>query len=139
MVRLCFARPSGYCRPTTSLTRRAISNPPGKARVWEYGGTRIGIAICEDIWWETEPAPGARYPVDPVHDLLDAGAEIILAPSASPFHSGKVATRFQLTSSIGRNSGVPLVYVNSVGGNDSLVFDGYSMVTGCVTVRYNTC
>jgi NAD+ synthase (glutamine-hydrolysing) len=104
--------------------------PARESRVWEFDGVRIGIAICEDIWWETEPVPGSRYPIDPVRDLLDGGAEIILAPSASPFHSGKVATRFQLTSSIGRNSGVPLVYVNSVGGNDSLVFDGYSLVTG---------
>lgn len=103
--------------------------PAESSDVWEFHGTRIGIAICEDIWWETEPVPGTRYPIDPVRDLLDGGAEIILAPSASPFHGGKVRTRFELVSSIGRVSGVPIVYVNSVGGNDSLIFDGYSLVT----------
>ncbi|MFW5796068.1 MAG: nitrilase-related carbon-nitrogen hydrolase, partial [Alkalispirochaeta sp.] len=103
--------------------------PAQRSEVWTYRGVRFGIAICEDIWWETEPAPGTRYPVDPVRDLLDAGAEVIIAPSASPFHSGKVQTRYRLVSSIGRNSGVPLIYVNAVGGNDSLIFDGYSLVT----------
>jgi NAD+ synthase (glutamine-hydrolysing) len=103
--------------------------PARRSDVWDFQGVRIGIAICEDIWWETEPVPGTRYPIDPVRDLLDAGAEVIVAPSASPFHSGKVRTRYRLVSSIGRNSGVPLVYVNAVGGNDSLIFDGYSLVT----------
>ncbi len=103
--------------------------PAAASSVWEYRGVRIGIAICEDIWWEAEPAPGVRYPVDPVRDLLDQGARLILAPSASPFHTGKVDIRRELTSSIGKSSGIPMVYVNSVGGNDSLIFDGNSMVT----------
>jgi NAD+ synthase (glutamine-hydrolysing) len=103
--------------------------PAAGSAVWEFQGHRIGIAICEDIWWEAEPVPGLRYPVDPVRDLLDQGAHLILAPSASPFHTGKVDIRLRLLSSIGSTSGVPMVYVNSVGGNDSLIFDGYSMVT----------
>ena len=97
--------------------------------VWEYKGERIGIAICEDIWWETENESGTRYPVDPVNDLLSAGATLILAPSASPSFSGKVKVRHSLISGIGKASGVPVVYVNMVGGNDSLIFDGQSLVT----------
>ncbi|MFO8043378.1 MAG: nitrilase-related carbon-nitrogen hydrolase, partial [Alkalispirochaeta sp.] len=103
--------------------------PARESRVWQFGALKIGIAICEDIWWETEPVPGTRYPVDPVRDLLDAGAQLILAPSASPFHSGKLHTRGRLVSSIGRNNSVPVIYVNMVGGNDSLIFDGYSFAT----------
>ncbi len=103
---------------------------PAPARsVWEYKGERIGIAICEDIWWETENESGTRYPIDPVNDLLGAGATLILAPSASPFYSGKVKVRHSLISGIGKASGVPVVYVNMVGGNDSLIFDGQSLVT----------
>jgi NAD+ synthase (glutamine-hydrolysing) len=94
-----------------------------------FGGERLGIAICEDIWWEGEPAPGLRYPVDPVAELLDAGATLIVSPSASPFHDGKPRTRFELLSRIGKTSGVPAVYVNAVGANDNIVFDGQSMVT----------
>lgn len=103
--------------------------PDHQSRVWEVDGVPAGIAICEDIWWETEPVPGARYPVDPVRDLVDAGARLVISPSASPFHRGKPAIRQTLLESIGRNSGVPVVYVNAVGGNDSLIFDGASMVT----------
>ena len=103
--------------------------PARESRTWQFGSLHIGIAICEDIWWETEPVPGTRYPVDPVRDLLDAGANLILSPSASPFHSGKLHVRAGLVSSIGRNNNVPVVYVNMVGGNDSLIFDGYSLAT----------
>jgi NAD+ synthase (glutamine-hydrolysing) len=97
--------------------------------VVSFGGERIGIAICEDIWWEGEPAPGLRYPVDPVAELLDAGATLIVSPSASPFHAGKPAIRLGLLERIGKTSGVPVVYVNTVGANDNIIFDGQSMVT----------
>ncbi len=94
-----------------------------------FGGERIGIAICEDIWWEAEAAAGLRYPVDPVAELLDAGATLIISPSASPFHPGMPRIRLALLSSIGKNSGVPVVYVNTVGANDNIIFDGQSMLT----------
>jgi NAD+ synthase (glutamine-hydrolysing) len=103
--------------------------PARERRTVAFGGERIGIAICEDLWWETEPAPGTFYPVDPVADLLDAGATLILSPSASPFHADKMRIRRELLSRIGKTSGVPAVYVNTVGGNDSLIFDGRSMAT----------
>lgn len=103
--------------------------PATERGVFALSGVRIGVAICEDIWWETESAPGTRYPVDPVADLLDAGAEIVIAPSASPYFEAKVKIRQQLLSRIGRSSGVPVIYVNMVGGNDSLIFDGQSLVT----------
>jgi NAD+ synthase (glutamine-hydrolysing) len=97
--------------------------------VFSFAGEKLGIAICEDIWWEGEPAPGLRYPVDPVAELLDAGATLIVSPSASPFYAGKPRIRLDLLSRIGKTSGVPVVYVNAVGANDNIVFDGQSMVT----------
>ncbi len=103
--------------------------PARKRDVFQWRGRTIGIAICEDIWWETEPSAGVRYPIDPVKDLLDMGADLIIVPSASPFYSGKPRVRFRLLSGIGKESGVGVVYVNMVGGNDSLIFDGQSMVT----------
>jgi NAD+ synthase (glutamine-hydrolysing) len=103
--------------------------PADRRTVLSFGGERIGIAICEDLWWDGETAPGLRYPVDPIAELLDAGATIIVAPTASPFHEGKPRTRLELFSRVGKASGVPVVYVNIVGGNDNLVFDGQSMVT----------
>jgi NAD+ synthase (glutamine-hydrolysing) len=94
-----------------------------------FAGERLGIAICEDIWWDTEPAPGLRYPVDPVADLLNEGATLIVSISASPFHPAMPSTRLKLMAGIAAKGGVPAVYVNTVGANDNIIFDGHSMVT----------
>ena len=94
-----------------------------------FGGEKLGIAICEDIWWESEPAPGLKYPVDPVAELVDAGATLIVCPSASPFHVEMPRIRRDLMSGIGTNAGVPVIYVNTVGANDNIIFDGQSMMT----------
>jgi NAD+ synthase (glutamine-hydrolysing) len=103
---------------------------PARTRgVVAFAGERIGIAICEDVWWEREPAPGLRYPVDPVAELLDAGATLILCPSASPFHPGMPRIRRDLITRIGKTSGVPVLYVNTVGANDNIIFDGQSMAS----------
>jgi len=103
--------------------------PAGHRGVCILDGIKIGIAICEDIWWESESLSGTRYVVDPVKELLDQGAGLILVPSASPFYAGKQKVRLGLLKNIGRSSGVPAVYVNMVGGNDNLIFDGCSMIT----------
>ena len=103
--------------------------PADRRRVIAFKGEQIGIAICEDIWWEAEQPAALHYPVDPVKELIDQGATVIFSPSASPFYSGKLDVRLRLLSSIGKSSGVPVVYVNMVGGNDSLIFDGRSLVT----------
>ena len=103
--------------------------PADRRLVIAFKGEQIGIAICEDIWWEAEQPAALPYPVDPVKELIDQGATVIFSPSASPFYSGKLDVRLRLLSSIGKSSGVPVVYVNMVGGNDSLIFDGRSLVT----------
>ena len=103
--------------------------PAAARRTVDFKGERLGLTICEDIWWETEPDPGGRYAVDPVRDCLDAGATLLLAPSASPYHRGKPAVRRRLLRRVAAGAGVPVVYVNMVGGNDGLLFDGQSFVT----------
>jgi len=102
--------------------------PARERRVYELGGIRIGFAICEDIWWEAPPVPGLRYPLDPVKELLDLGIDLLVVPSASPFHSGKLAVRKRLAANAAREGGVPVLYCNTIGANDSLVFDGRSFV-----------
>ena len=104
--------------------------PAAERRTVEFKGERLGVTICEDIWWETGPDPGGRYAVDPVRDCIDAGATLLLAPSASPYHRGKPAVRRRLLQRVAAGAGVPVVYVNMVGGNDGLLFDGQSFVTG---------
>jgi len=115
--------------PTYDVFDEARYFEPAPARaVFEYEGVKIGFAICEDIWWEAPPVPGLHYAIDPVKELLDAGAEILVVPSASPFGAGKLAIRLELASRASREGGIPTLYCNAVGANDSLVFDGRSFV-----------
>jgi len=102
--------------------------PAGERALFPFMGERIGVAICEDLWWETESTPGMRYGLDPVRELLDHGASMILAPSASPYFAGKFRIRKKLAQNLARRGGIPVVYINAVGANDSLVFDGRSFV-----------
>jgi NAD+ synthase (glutamine-hydrolysing) len=102
--------------------------PASERRLFALDGVKIGFAICEDIWWEAPPVPGLHYALDPVKELLDAGAELLVVPSASPFHAGKLAVRRKLAANASREGGLPTLYCNLVGANDSLVFDGRSFV-----------
>lgn len=97
-------------------------------QIFDAGGCRVGIAICEDLWNLEDLAFRKRYPVDPAVELRAAGAELILCPSASPFHRGKVAKRQHLFQAQAQRLGVPVVLCNLVGGNTELVFDGHSLV-----------
>ncbi|HEQ71935.1 MAG TPA: NAD+ synthase, partial [Spirochaetia bacterium] len=101
--------------------------PAAERKTFVFKNTRIGIAICEDIWWEQERSGNSQYPIDPVKELLDQGTELLVVPSASPFYSGKPAVRLALLKDLHRVSGIPICYVNLVGGNDSLIFDGQSL------------
>ena len=100
---------------------------PAAARVlWEHGGRRIGLTICEDVWSGAFWGDRRPYEVDPVAELVEAGAELILTVSASPWEQGKTLLREQMMTHASRTHGVPLVFVNLVGGNDELLFDGAS-------------
>jgi len=85
--------------------------------------TPLGLAVCEDTWFQTQP-----YPVDPVAELTAGGAGIIINPSASPWHVGKAAERRTMLAEVAKRCGRPIVFVNQVGGNDELIFDGGSCV-----------
>jgi NAD+ synthase (glutamine-hydrolysing) len=95
-------------------------------RVVEIADKKIGFAICEDIWWRHPPMPGLHYEVDPVKELIDAGAELLVVPSASPFAAGILEVRAGLARGAAIEGGMPVLYCNLLGGNDSLVFDGRS-------------
>ncbi|MDG3042127.1 NAD+ synthase [Roseicyclus marinus] len=89
-------------------------DPSGPVRV---GPLRIGIPICEDAWFE-----------DVTETLAETGAEILLVPNGSPYHRGKMDTRQAIMVSRVIETGLPLAYVNLVGGQDDQVFDGASFV-----------
>lgn len=94
--------------------------------VAEYKGVKIGVTICEDLWTDPELVDRQLYHNDPVKELVDAGAQIIINCSASPFVMGKHDTRIKLLQNTAKRHSVPVFYCNQVGGNDELVFDGNS-------------
>jgi NAD+ synthase (glutamine-hydrolysing) len=93
-------------------------------------GQKIGLSICEDLWTIQGVLGRVLYHQDPLAQLAQAGAEIFINSAASPFVIGKNQIRCQLLSEHAKRYQVPLVYVNMVGGNDELVFDGASCVYG---------
>lgn len=101
--------------------------PAAECRPVPFAGERIGLTICEDIWWESAPDPSGVYARDPVAEQTRAGATVMLAPSASPYHLGKPAVRSALLARVAAASGCPVLYANAVGGNDGLIFDGQSL------------
>ena len=92
-----------------------------------FKGEVLGITICEDAWTDPELWPQGRlYDVDPVSVLAGRGATLFINISASPFQAGKEEIRFGLIRGHARKHGLPFVFVNQVGANDELVFDGRS-------------
>ena len=91
-----------------------------------YKGCKIGLTICEDIWNDKDFFPNRIYPVDPVARLIEGGANLIINLSASPYHVRKREFKWDMLSNICKKYNVPILYVNQVGGNDSVLFDGLS-------------
>ena len=97
---------------------RTFQPGTGSHQLYDINGVRVGITICEDIWF----ADG------PVAEQAAGGAEINININGSPYHRGKIHERQHMLSTRARETNCPIVYVNQVGGQDELVFDGASMV-----------
>jgi NAD+ synthase (glutamine-hydrolysing) len=91
------------------------------------GSETLGITICEDSWNDKSFWPERLYARDPVAELVAKGSTVILNLSSSPYTLGKRGLRQDMLGAVAKERGVPVVYVNQVGGNDSLIFDGSSM------------
>jgi len=97
---------------------RYFARGPEAAQLWSVGGISVGVSICEDAW----------NPAGPILDQADSGAELIVNLNASPYAEGKLARRERMMATRAADASCALVYVNQVGGQDELVFDGGSMV-----------
>jgi NAD+ synthase/NAD+ synthase (glutamine-hydrolysing) len=100
--------------------------PAQGLQILEWNGRRLGISICEDVWNDRDFWQRRRYHEDPVEALAQAGVDAILNLSASPFTAGKQPMREEMLGHMARRHRIPLAYVNQVGGNDDLIFDGRS-------------
>ena len=102
--------------------------PARRQELFPFCGNRMALTICEDAWNDKQFWVKRLYTVDPVEALIREGGNFVLNISASPFWIGKRELRRDMLASIARQHRVPVVLVNQVGGNDSLVFDGSSLV-----------
>ncbi|MEM7624493.1 MAG: NAD+ synthase [Planctomycetota bacterium] len=94
----------------------------------DFGGAKLGISVCEDLWNERDMFSRRLYHDNPIDELARLGAQLFVNCSASPFVVRKHAFRLKLMAHVAKKHGLPLVYCNQVGGNDELVFDGRSCV-----------
>lgn len=97
-----------------------------KQDLLHLGPNSIALTICEDAWNDKNFWDKRLYERDPVDELVKQGARVLISINASPYHMGKREQRRQIFSNTARRHGIPVVYVNQVGGNDQLVFDGSS-------------
>ncbi len=104
--------------------------PARRQEVVSLNDSKVALTICEDAWNDKHFWNKRLYSVDPVEELVRAGGNLILNISASPFHIAKIDFRRKMLQHIATDFKVPVVMVNQVGGNDSLIFDGSSMVIG---------
>jgi len=102
---------------------------PAPVRAVEIiGDLPTAITVCEDIWNDSDYNEKQLYHIDPLKDLFAGGAQLLINISASPYHLGKQKLREELLTFLARKYNTGVIYVNQVGGNDELIFDGSSLV-----------
>ena len=106
---------------------RRYFTPGEKTCVVDIDGFSCGLTICEDIWFD-----------QPVQDAKSAGAELLLTINGSPYHMGRDGQRRERIQSVTKDSGLAMVYVNHVYGQDELVFDGGSMAADVYGIKHNS-
>jgi NAD+ synthase (glutamine-hydrolysing) len=115
--------------PTYDVFDEMRNFAPAKSQdLFPFCGNRMALTICEDAWNDKQFWAKRMYTVDPIDSLIRAGGNFVLNISASPFWIGKRELRHDMLATIARNHKVPVAMVNQVGGNDSLLFDGSSIV-----------
>ncbi|MGH9538020.1 MAG: NAD+ synthase [Terriglobales bacterium] len=115
--------------PTYDVFDEMRNFAPAKSQsLFPFCGKQMALTICEDAWNDKHFWHKRLYTVDPVEALVQAGGNFVLNISASPFWLGKRELRREMLATIARQDKVPVAMVNQVGGNDSLVFDGSSLV-----------
>jgi NAD+ synthase/NAD+ synthase (glutamine-hydrolysing) len=100
--------------------------PSDHQLLWSWNNRPVALTICEDAWNDKQYWERRLYSRDPVEELVQSGARILISINASPYHMGKRALRREIFYAAAKRHRVPVVYVNQVGGNDQLVFDGSS-------------
>ncbi len=102
--------------------------PSDHRSVFEIGGVKIGVVVCEDFWNDKTFWSERLYESDPVDEVVAMGADIIVSINASPYNKGKIKVRCDMVAHRAKLQSKPIVFVNLIGGNDGIIFDGASLI-----------
>jgi NAD+ synthase (glutamine-hydrolysing) len=103
--------------------------PARDRHLFAVSDCKLGIAVCEDFWNDKTFWKNRLYPHDPADELIELGAEMLISINASPFNKGKMRQRCAMVSHRAKAAKIPIVFVNLVGGNDGIIFDGASIIS----------
>jgi NAD+ synthase (glutamine-hydrolysing) len=103
--------------------------PARERRLFSVNDCKLGVAVCEDFWNDKTFWKERLYTHDPADELIELGAEVLVSINASPFNKGKMGQRCAMVSHRAKRANIPVVFVNLVGGNDGVIFDGASIVS----------
>lgn len=106
---------------------RRYFEPGTSVHLWNVNGKQVAVTICEDIWQHSSMVKYSSYIQDPVLDLAQLKPDLVVNLSASPYHFKKFDERMTVCTKAAKEFKAPLILCNQVGGNDSLIFDGYSL------------
>src|SRR5215470_13533777 len=102
--------------------------PSPERRLFSAANRKLGVAVCEDFWNDKTFWRERLYTNDPADELINMGSQILVSINASPFNKGKMGQRCAMVSHRAKAAELPIIFVNLVGGNDGIIFDGASMV-----------
>ena len=102
--------------------------PGNTCRLFDVNGTKLGVVVCEDFWNDKTFWKERLYETDPTDEVIALGAEVLISINASPYNKGKIQLRCQMVSHRAKAQKKPIVFVNLVGGNDGIIFDGASLI-----------
>ncbi len=120
-------QPKSLLPPYDVFDETRYFDPAPEIQAISFKGERLGISVCEDAWNDPELWLRQKYPFDPLEVLAKKGATIFINLSASPFDVEKEKIRWRIIQNHAQKHGIPFVFVNQVGGNDELIFDGRSV------------
>ncbi len=103
-------------------------SPPGSHRLFDVAGKKVGVVVCEDFWNDKTFWKDRLYETDPTDEVIKLGAEVLVSINASPYNKGKIRLRCDMVAHRAKLQKLPIVFVNLIGGNDGIVFDGASLI-----------
>ena len=102
--------------------------PAQERHLFQVNNIKLGVAVCEDFWNDKTFWRERLYANDPADELIELGSQVLVSINASPFNKGKMGQRCAMVSHRAKSAKLPIVFVNLVGGNDGIIFDGASIV-----------